>query len=252
MSAPPRRLVPVDLLAVVLLGVLATLALFAAPHAVAIRAALGLPFLLLGPGYALMSALYARERPGAWMSLTLTLALSVAAMVLVGLTLNAARIPLTGRALAVALLVVVSAASLVAAVRRGAGSRTVTIRPSRALRSPWLWSTTMLVAVFAGLVVVLARPLPDHTFAGYTQLSAVRSGKAVSVTVKSAEHDRTGYELEVKTAPGRAMARAFTLAPGRQWTQLVDTGTPQAQIIQIRLYSSVAPSTVYRELTLRA
>ena len=199
-----------------------------------------------------MSALYARERPGTSMSLMLTLALSIAAMVLVGLALNAARIALTARALALALLVVASAACLVAAVRRGDVAKTLSIGPSRALRSPWLWSTTVLVAVFAGLLVALARPLPDRTFAGYTQLSALRSGAAVSVTVKSAEHGRTSYYLDVRTASGLVISRTFTLAPGQGRSQVIDTGTPQTQTVYIRLYSTLAPARVYRELTLRA
>jgi hypothetical protein len=182
----------------------------------------------------------------------LTLALSIAAMVLVGLALNAARIALTARALAVALLVVASAACLVAAVRRGDASETLSIEPSRVLRSPWLWSTTVLVGVFVGLLVALAQPLPNRTFAGYTQLSALRSGRAVSVTVKSAEHDRSRYTLDVRAASGLVISRTFTLAPGQQSAQMIKTDTPQAQTVHIRLYSSVAPARVYRELTLRA
>jgi hypothetical protein len=250
-SGARRRLVPLDLLAVVLLGGLTLAALFAAPHVVAIRAALGLPFLVLGPGYALMSALYAREQPGTSMSLMLTLALSVSAMVLVGLALNAARIALTARTLGVALLGVASAACLVAAVRRGGVPRALSIGPSGALRSPWLWSTAVLVAVFAGLVAALARPLPNRTFAGYTQLSALRSGAAVSVTVKSAEHARTTYYLDVSTASARAISRTLTLAPGQRWVQAIDARGSQTQTVHVRLYSAGAPTRVYRELTLR-
>ena len=61
MSTTPRRVMQIDLLGVVVLGGLTTLAVLAAPHVVALRAALGVPFLLLGPGYALTSALYGRE-----------------------------------------------------------------------------------------------------------------------------------------------------------------------------------------------
>jgi hypothetical protein len=253
MSIAPRRALPIDLLAVVLAGGLTTVALFAAPHVVALRAMVGLPFLLLGPGYALMSALYARERPEPSMRVLLTLALSIAAMVLVGLALNAARIALTARALAIALLVVATVACLVAAVRRRDVSETASIAPARALRSPWLWSTTVLVAVFAGLLLALARPLPDSTVAGYTQLSALRSGAAgVSVAVKSAEHARTTYHLDARTASGLVISRTFTLAPGQQWAQVIHTGAPQAQTVDIRLYRASAPATVWREVTLRA
>lgn len=252
MSVGPKRAVPIDLLAVVLLGGLATLALLGAPHAVAIRAALGLPFLLLGPGYALMSAIYGRQTRDTSISLMLTLALSIAAMVLIGLALDAAHIALTERAMALALLAVASVASLVAALRRGDASKTLSIAPSRTLRSPWMWSTIALVAVFAALLVALAQPLGDRTFAGYTQLSALRSGAVVNVIVKSAEHSRTSYRLEVRTASRPVIARALTLAPGQQSAQVLDTGASREQTIHIRLYLAVAPASVYRELTLRA
>jgi len=253
LSFASRRAMPVDLLAVVLVGVLTTVALFAAPHTVALRATIGLPFLLLGPGYALMSALYAREQPETSMRLLLTLALSIAAMVLVGLTLNAARLALTARALSIALLVVATTACLVAAVRRRDGSETVSISPARALRSPWLWSTGALVAVFAGLLVALAQPLPDSTFAGYTQLSALRSGAAgVRVAVKNAEHARTTYHLDARAASGLVIRRTFTLMPGQQWARVIHIGAPREQTISIHLYRATAPATVYREVTLRA
>ena len=49
MSSVPRRLLPLDLLAVVLVGGLATIALFTAPHVVALRATFGLPFSFSAP-----------------------------------------------------------------------------------------------------------------------------------------------------------------------------------------------------------
>ena len=170
---------------------------------------------------------------------------------LVALALNAARIALTAQALAVALLVVASVACLVAAARRGA-AHTLSIAPSRAMRSPWLWSTTGLIAVLVALLVALARPLPDSTFAGYTQLSALRSRASdVSVTVRSAEHARTRYHLYARAAPGPLVSRTFTLAPGQQWAKVIDTREPATRTVHILLYRVGAPA-VYRELTLRA
>ncbi len=252
MRSALRGVPPLDLLAIVLAGGLATIALFAAPHVVALRAALGLPFLTLGPGYALMSALYAQEPPEPATRLLLTLALSIVATILVGLALNAARIALTGRALMVGLFVVAAAACFVAVVRRPDTADPVSISPARALRSPWLWSTTVLLAVFGTLLVALARPLPDTTYAGYTQLSGLRSGTSVSVAVKSAEHVRTRYDLDVRAASGQVVARKFTLAPGQEWAQIIYVGAPREQTVHIRLFRATAPTTVYREVILRA
>jgi len=246
-----RKMPPPDLLAVVALGALATLLLFAAPHALALRATLGLPFVILGPGYALTSALYAREPPEPAMRVLLTLALSIVAIVLLGLVLNAARTPLTGRALVLGLLIVATAACILAALRRR-DADAPSIAPARLLRSPWLWSTAALLAVFAGLLVALARPLPDPSYAGYTQLSGLRSGVNVRVAVKSAEHGRRTYRLEARAASGRVVTRRFTLAPEQQWARLIHIGAPREQTVRIRLYRATAPKTVYREVVLRA
>lgn len=252
MSSALRRMPTLDLLAVIVVGELATIALFAAPHATALRAALGLPFLIVGPGYALMSALYAREPPEPAMRVLLTIALSIVVIILVGLALNAARIALTGRALVVALLVVTAGACFVAAARRPETADPGSMSPARALRSPWLWSTSVLLAVFVALLVALARPLPDTTYAGYTQLSGLRAGTNVSVAVKSAQHARTRYRLDVRAASGRVVARSFALAPGQQWARVIHIGRPPEQTVHIRLYRTAAPTTVYREVTLRA
>jgi uncharacterized membrane protein len=260
MNMTPRRRLPLDLLPVVLLGALTTLAVVALPHLVALRATLGLPFLLLGPGYALTRALFGGERLEASMQVLLALALSIATIVLVGLALNAAQIALTARSLAVAVLIVTAVACVVTAVRDRDLPETTSVAssrslrsPSRVLRSPWLWSVITLIAVFAGLLALLARPLPDRAFAGYTQLSALRSrAGGVRVQVQSEEHLRTTYRLDVTTASGRSVSRTLTLAPGQRWERTIDAGRPVQQTVGIRLYRTAAPAAVYRELTLRA
>jgi uncharacterized membrane protein len=252
MSTVLRRGARVDLLVVLLLGALATIALYAAPHAVALRSVFGLPFLVAGPGYALTCALYARDTPEPAMRVLLSLGLSVAAIVLTGLVLNAAGIALTGHTLVLALLAVSACACLVAATRSDSTFGAATPFPSAALRSPWLLSTALLLAVFAVLLALLARPLPDPGYAGYTQLSGLRAGANVSVSVTSAEHRRTSYRLQVRAASGLAIRRAFTLAPEQRWSSSIHIGAPLEQTVRIRLYLATAPATVYREVVLRA
>jgi|GEM_PF-2595521 uncharacterized membrane protein len=243
----------IDLLVVLLLGALATISLYAAPHAVALRATFGLPFLVLGPGYALTCALYARDdTPEPAMRVLLSLALSVSAIVLTGLVLNAVRIALTGHALILALLVVTASACLVAAARSDSTLHTGAPSLSKAVRSPWLLSTTLLLAVFGVLLALLARPLPDPSYAGYTQLSGLRAGPNVRVAVTSAEHRRTSYYLQASAASGLAVFRAFTLAPEQRWSSSIHIGAPLEQTVRIRLYRATAPASVYREVVLRA
>jgi uncharacterized membrane protein len=252
MNAAQPRAVRADLLAVLALGALATIATFAAPHAIAVRAVFGLPFLALAPGYALACALYAREPPEPTMRLLLSLGLSVAAIVLAGLVLNAARIALTAHALVLAQLAVTALACLLAAVRGGPPPRAGAAPATGVLHSPWLASTAVLVVVFAALLVALARPLPDSSYAGYTQLSGTRAGADVKVQVTSAEHRRTAYRLEVSAASGVTVTRALTLAPEGAWSQSIHVGGPFEQTVRVRLYRASAPASVYRELVLRA
>jgi hypothetical protein len=121
------------------------------------------------------------------------------------------------------------------------------------LRSPWLWSSTVLLVVFAVLVALLARPLPDPKFAGYTQLSALRTaGTGIRASVRSAEHSRTSYRLLATTASGRVLAREFSLTPGQEWTGILPTGAPREQTVHVRLYRAGDPAAVYREVIPRA
>src|SRR6202034_2252732 len=183
------------------------------------------------------------ERLEASMQVLLALALSIATIVLVGLALNAAQIALTARSLAVAVLIVTAVACVVTAVRDRDLPETTSVAssrslrsPSRVLRSPWLWSVITLIAVFAGLLALLARPLPDRAFAGYTQLSALRPrAGGVRVQVQSEEHLRTTYRLDVTTASGRSVSRTLTLAPGQRWERTIDAGRPVEQTVDIRL-----------------
>lgn len=253
MSAKLRPGTRVGLLAALLVGVLAAIVSIAAPHLVVLRAVLGLPFLVLGPGYALTQALYARDQPRFSMQVLLTLGLSVAAIVLAGLVLNAVGIALTGHAFVLTQLGITACACAVAVARSdGQYGSGPSIAPATVLRSPWLLSVTALVVVFAALLVGLARPLPDPAYAGYTQLSGLRQGADVDVAVSSAEHRLTRYRLTVRAASGRTVSRDLALPPGGQWTDSVHVGAPLEQTVRVQLERASSPGVVYREVILRA
>jgi hypothetical protein len=253
MNATAHRPPPGDLLVVVLGGALTALALFALPGVVALRVILGVPFLILGPGYSLTSAVFPHDPPDLSMRVALSLGLSIASAVLAGLVLNAVRIELTAHALLVAQLTITVVSCLVAWVRRGEPIAPVRPVGPAVLRSPWFWSTALLLAVFASLLALLARPLPDRAFAGYTQLAALRAAhNGISATVRSAEQVTRSYRLVAVTASRRVVSREFTLSPGQEWAGTLPTGGPPDQTIYIRLYRAGQPGVIYREVVHRA
>ncbi len=110
-----------------------------------------------------------------------------------------------------------------------------------------------LAAVFAGLIIVLSGPLPDHRIAGYSSLWAVRGrGSSVEVGVSNSQLQKTSYRVEVIPAVGRRIDRVLSLRPGEQWSRLIQISRPSLQPVMVRLYLSTAPSRPYRQVALSA
>jgi hypothetical protein len=251
--SPPRRSSFLDLLFVLVVGGAMCLAVYLLPRVVALRAVFALPFMLVGLGYVIMSALYGGELPEGSMQVLLVPALSIAGLILLALGLDAVKAPLDARTIAVASLALASIASVVAAARRrGQGTLAASVHPGAILRSRWVWSILIAAGVFAVLLTVLGRPLPDQNIAAYTALSSLRSGpSAITVEVQSSQLQTLTYRLEVLPANGDRTERTFTLAPGRQWSQTIAVGGPSRQIVNVRLYRADDPATIYRQVTLR-
>jgi hypothetical protein len=250
---PRRRSARGDLDAVLALGVAVCLVVNLAPGLVAVRTVLGLPFLLAGVGYAMMAALYGDELPEGSMQLMLVPALSVASLILLALVLHVSRLGIGARTFVDATLILVAIASLIAVLRRRSGH----FEPSppalrSALRSRWTWSAIVVAAVFAALLAILARPLPDDHIAGYTALSGLRAGGGeIAVAVRSEELDPVAYRLVLSPAGGRAETRRFRLSPGAAWSRTLRLPGPPLQTISVTVYRASAPDAVYRQVTLR-
>jgi hypothetical protein len=250
---PWRRSARRDLDAVLALGIAVCLVVNLAPGLVAVRTVLGLPFLLAGVGYAMMAALYGDEPPEGSMQLMLVPALSVASLILLALALHVTRLGIDARTFADATLVLVAIASVIATLRRRSGRFEPGPPALRsALRSRWTWSVVVVAAVFAALLAILARPLPNDHIAGYTALSGLRAGGgAITVAVRSEELRAAAYRLVLSPAGGRSETRRFRLSPGAAWTRTLRLPGPPLQTISVALYRASAPHAVYRRVTLR-
>jgi hypothetical protein len=249
----PHRRARRDLDVVLVLGVALCLVVNLAPGLTAVRTVLGLPFLLAGVGYAMMAALYGDELPEGSMQLMLVPALSVCALILTALVLHVSRLGIDARSFADAALILVAITSVIASVRRRSGRfEPIPVPLGAALRSRWTWSVLVVAAVFAVLLAILARPLPNDQIAGYTALSSLRArGGAIAVAVRSEELHGVAYRLVVSPAGGRRETRAFTLAPGTAWARTLRLSGPPLQTVTVALYRASAPHAVYRQVTLR-
>jgi uncharacterized membrane protein len=184
------------------------------------------PLALFLPGYAITAASFGR-RGLAWPQfLLLSIALSLATLVLGSLVLNylGGIHPLSW---ALLLLLVVFAACRVAAVQRGAsggGPHWPRLRPG----APQLAMLLGAAALTVGALVLGSATVPAGDALGYTQLwvlpEAGSAGHEVQVGVRSEEQGSADYDLRVRIGADRLVRRSFRLAPGE--TRLVKLRAP--------------------------
>ena len=257
-----HRLVDRDILAVIILSVIAVvLAFIVPPDWVPIRI-LTLPLVFVLPGYALTSAAFPSLVRGVPEWLLFSLGLSLVIVVLGGLVLNWTPFGLRAGSWAVLLSGITLGSCAVALVwRRGKG-----IYTSRWLGvggiglSPGQWLLLGLAVLIVGGALALsiigaeqqARP-------GFTQLWILPAGgtnpkNTVRLGVSNRESIAIEYRLAVNM-DGKAVKAwpSIDLNPNEQWEATLVL--PQAQHggstrIEVDLYRAEAPTTVYRDVVL--
>jgi hypothetical protein len=186
------------------------------------------PLVLFLPGYAITAAAFAR-RGLAWPQfLLLSIALSLATLVLGSLLLNylGGIHPLSW---AILLVLVVLAACRIAAVRRGKVAKAPAWpRPRARPRGPQL---AMLLGAAAMVVVALAlssSAVPAKDALGYTQLwilpAAGSGGSEAQVGVRSEQQSSIDFDLRVRIGASGLVRRSLRLAPGE--TRLIKLQAP--------------------------
>jgi uncharacterized membrane protein len=232
-------------LSVVTLAVVLGAALFA-PSPVPLRVALALPLLLFLPGYALLGALFTRVTLDRASMLLLSMALSVAVVVIGTFALHSA-VPLersTWVALAAGVTVVAGSLAL---VRAGPPSDAPRLRLPRVRVVPALLLTLALI-VAAAAITFARTPLPARGVQGYTALW-ILPGKDGShrlrVGVISSELHTTSYRLDIEENGRKATIRKLTLAPTESWDERIRV-PPSVTRVRALLYRESAPDEVYR------
>jgi uncharacterized membrane protein len=226
----------------------------AAPGGLAIvRVPLGLPLVLVLPGYATVTALFA---PGALWSaerIVLSLAISIVASILTGVAVDIAGFKLLA-APWIEVLAVITIVAAAAATARG-HERALAL-PSllprlRAAQSLVLLASLLLIAAAAAIGFrPLAPPAKTQGTAALALLEGPGRSAAVCVSVINEEFHVASYRVVVSVAgQGNHALTTTKLAPGATWNREVAVGAGYP-VVRATLYRASAPSSAYRHTSL--
>jgi hypothetical protein len=210
------------------------------------------PLTLFLPGYAIAAAALARRKLAWPQVLLLSIALSLAVLVLGGLVLNytGGIHPLSW---AVLLLLVVFSACRVAAVRRGPG-RGSPHWPRLRLRRLELAMLGGGIVATAVALVLSSSAVPANDAVGYTQLwilpKAGSHGSKAQVGVRSQQQTSIDFDLRIRIGTQRLVRRSFRLTPGE--TRLVRLRAPAGSSGMVPVIATLLrhnrPFSVYRRV----
>ena len=251
-----------DLFAVVAITLVAVALAFLVPANNVAGRIWTLPLVLLLPGYALTSALFARQSPGIVERLVFSLGLSLAIVVLGGLALNWTLFGLRASSWAVFLGGITVGASAVALVRRrgqsGPASGWLRIgRVDFSFRQGLLLGLAALIVCGAVTISIIGAERQPRL--GFTQIwilpaSGANARDGVRLGVSNMESKEMGYRLDVNV-DGRVVKEwpSIDLNPNDKWEAtlvLPQTGHASATKVEVLLYRADAPTTVYRHVIL--
>jgi hypothetical protein len=216
-----------------------------------VRIAATLPLVVLLPGYALTSALFARQPPEPPRYLLLSVGLSLAITILEGLALNLTPWGLQAASWALALGGTTIAAAVVALLRgRRATPPIAAFAAGPSIRQGLLIGAG--AAILAAAIVIASSPAPQEGLEGYTNLWMVPAAGAPStlrVGVSSLEFATTRYKLQLE-ADGQVIHEwpAISLEPSQTWEAdaIVRPEQLKAGPVKAVLYRLDAPARVYR------
>ena len=244
-------------------GICAAIILVIPVEGVRIPAALGLCLFLVG--YALTAAIFARLTLEWTHRLLLSLALSLATLVISSLLLHLSPGGLQTGSWTGLLLGITLAAALIAARRREPAAGGTGLRGPAAggtgLRGPRVSPidaalVTCALAIAAVAAVIALTPLPAQDAVGYTRLWALPAeevgGGSVRIGIASAEQDLTAYRLEVRVGgEERPLSSSLALAPGQERVLEISVerrSNGSAVRVSATLYRLTRPGPPYRRV----
>jgi len=213
-----------------------------------VRVLFGVPLVLVLPGYALASALLARRDVADSTVLLLSMALSIAVVIVGSFVLNWLPPGLTETTWTILLAGTTTLAGLWAARVLPAGTGRHSFALSRTVARAAM--VVLALAITAGALVFARKPLPAKGVRGYTSLWILPAGSsAVDVGAQSSELRRTPFRLDLDAGSGRTIRRYFVLSTGERWSMRVRVGQGTKRV-DVRLYRRASPTRVYRRVRL--
>lgn len=212
------------------------------------------PLALAMPGYAIVSATFARRRLDRPRFAVLSIALSLAILALGSLVLNYAPGGIRGVSWAVLLLLVVLGCARAAALRRD--GQPATLRgPRIRLSGVELGMAAGAIAAVVAALALASATMPAKDALGFTELWIVpvaeSGGSKARIGVRSEEQQATEFDLGIRIGKDRVVRRSFTLAPGEE--EVVGIGKAPGPAgsevpVVVTLLLDEDPSTVYRRV----
>lgn len=223
-----------------------------------VRIVAALPLTLFLPGYAIVALVFGPGEPALPKRLTLSVALSLIALVLATLLLNVFPFGIRTASWAVLLVAVVLGGCWGAARRRERPEPGAERAPLLAGRRPSWVALAMLAAAVTIAVAALAiaeKPVTAKHAEGFTALWMLPTGAredAVRVGVLSSEQHPAAYRLEVRVGSrGRARQYPVALRPGEEQSFRVAVPAALAGRTQVvaSLYPRGEPRHLFRRVT---
>lgn len=223
-----------------------------------VRIVVALPLGLFLPGYAIVSAAFARTRLNGPQEVMIALATSLAVLALGGLLLTYLPGGIRTASWSILLLVVVVGGCRAAALRRPASRYARDRRPLRSRLSSVAWVDlacgALATAIAAAALVLAYTPLSAGKATGFTALwmlpGQAEESHRLLVGVRSSEHDALRYRLEVHS-PRLGREVEFSLAPGDE--RVASLPLPAAgrrERVEATLFRADRPGVVYRKVAL--
>ncbi len=245
-----------DLLIVIASSILALATIPLQGHAVIALSLLALPLVFILPGYALTAALFPRGGLGLAETLTSSIGLSLAAVIVGGVILNLTPEGLTSIAWTIFLVAVTLGSCAIAERRRrqqpAPGPRPFSLGLS--VRQAFFFEASIALIVLA-FVMVRDESLQPST--AFTELWAKPAGlfgqTAFDIGVRNSEPGNMEYKLQVKAGEDIVYeSPAIALEPGETWVKTLTFQTLVKGDVQVFLYRMDNPGTIYRQVVSRS
>jgi uncharacterized membrane protein len=212
------------------------------------------PLALFAPGYAIVAATFARRDLGWPRTTLLSLALSLATLVIGSFLLNYIPGGIRGISWAILLPLVTIACCRAAALRRPKSGGPVLPKPKIGWRNAILALGGLALAVAA--VVLAMTTLPAKHARGYTELwvtpQANSAGGNAEIGIGSEEQHKTSYVLRTRVGNDTLAVRRLTLRPGEERTiRLYATPSTDGLPVPVKAQLALAarPGQVYRQVS---